>query len=66
MIDGEEKASSVYCPKCMQPRMHHILAMNALSRRDNTTYICTTCGQREALEDWMHGHNADTHNRDNR
>ena len=66
LASGSQNHIDLTCPMCNQPRMHHILAMNALSRRDNTTYICTTCGQREALEDWMHSHNADARNRDNR
>lgn len=28
-----------------------IEARNALSRRDNKTYICSDCGKQEALED---------------
>ena len=36
-----------YCPKCGKPYTGH----PALSRRDNTTLICSDCGTREALED---------------
>ena len=27
--------------------------MNALSRRDNETYICSPCGSAEAMNDWQ-------------
>jgi hypothetical protein len=27
--------------------------MNALSRRDNKTYICSQCGGEEAVFDWQ-------------
>lgn len=52
----------VFCPRCQEvyafepnkwntlnPRM----AVNSLSRRDNTTYICSDCGHAEAMADWL-------------
>ena len=41
------------CPKCMQRKLHPVAVRNALSRRDNETYICADCGTAEALEDWF-------------
>lgn len=41
------------CPRCTKPRLRldlHVL--NALSRTDNTTYICTLCGGDEAARDF--------------
>lgn len=43
---SEEK---VYCPRCNYNELELPLEMNALSREDNDTYICSSCGQREAL-----------------
>ena len=37
---------SKYCPKCHK----HYTGYPAISRRDNRTEICSTCGQMEALE----------------
>ena len=37
------------CPKCDGPMSKH----PALSRRDNKTEICSSCGTREALEDFI-------------
>ena len=39
------------CPRC-GCQMRQRQAMNALSRRDNKTYICSSCGQDEALLDF--------------
>jgi predicted RNA-binding Zn-ribbon protein involved in translation (DUF1610 family) len=39
------------CPRCEQNELDPIEARNALSRRDNKTYICNDCGIDEALED---------------
>lgn len=36
------------CPKCDKVSTQY----PALSRRDNTTNICSECGGREALEDY--------------
>ena len=39
------------CPVCGHA-LHEELVMNALSRRDNATYICSDCGVAEALQDF--------------
>ena len=39
------------CPRCKKNTMRDEEAMNALSRRDNETYICSPCGTAEALID---------------
>ncbi len=41
---------SSFCPKCGCD-MDRNMAMNAISRRDNKTSICSRCGTVEALED---------------
>ena len=41
------------CPRCEQNTMHPKEEMNALSRRDNETYICSSCGMAEAMEDFF-------------
>jgi len=43
----------VLCPKCKSNYLHEEEARNALSRRDNETYICSDCGTAEALEDML-------------
>ncbi len=39
------------CPRCGEPKIDEREVMNALSRRDNKTYICSDCGTEEALVD---------------
>lgn len=39
------------CPRCGKERLHPVPALNALSRRDNSTYICSPCGSHEAVLD---------------
>ena len=39
------------CPRCKKNTMRDEEVMNALSRRDNKTYIYTPCGTAEALID---------------
>lgn len=41
------------CPRCEQNTLDPIEVKNALSRRDNKTYICSDCGIDEAVEDEM-------------
>lgn len=36
------------CPRCGEP-LRERLALNALSRVDNATYICSQCGTDEAM-----------------
>ena len=40
------------CPRCVEEYLHQERARNALSRRDNKTYICSHCGEREAFVDF--------------
>jgi predicted RNA-binding Zn-ribbon protein involved in translation (DUF1610 family) len=40
------------CPRCSQTML---LTRAALSRLDNTTYVCSTCGVDEAIEQWVTG-----------
>ncbi len=43
------------CPRCYQITLLDEPALNALSRRDNKTYICNDCGEEEALIDTGYG-----------
>jgi len=44
-------ANRTTCPRCKWNLLKHNKLLNALSRRDNKTAICSECGTREALED---------------
>lgn len=39
------------CPRCILIDLYEPIASNALSRRDNKTYICPECGTEEAIVD---------------
>ena len=39
------------CPSCNKNELDPIDIRNALSRKDNKTYICGMCGLLEAVED---------------
>lgn len=39
------------CPSCKERKLHPDEVMNALSRKNNETYICNDCGTKEALEE---------------
>ena len=41
--------STIICPQCGKP----IEGFPALSRRDNKTHICSDCGTREAIADFV-------------
>jgi hypothetical protein len=41
------------CPRCKKVVLDPREAMNALSRRDNETYICSQCGTEEAMFDFL-------------
>ena len=41
------------CPRCNDQVLADPILHNALSRRDNKTYICSACGEREALCDFF-------------
>lgn len=44
------------CPRCGEETLRTDRpAMNALSRTDNATYVCSGCGTSEALEDFARG-----------
>jgi DNA-directed RNA polymerase subunit RPC12/RpoP len=43
----------VNCPRC-DGELREPQAVNALSRVDNKTYICSECGTREALFNYRH------------
>lgn len=44
------------CPRCGEQTLRvDRPAMNALSRTDNKTYVCSDCGTSEGLEDFMRG-----------
>ena len=49
--ESKRQLSSNLCPRCGVATMHPEKAMNALSRRDNETYICSPCGTAEGMED---------------
>lgn len=49
-IDEEE---AIICPKCNKNELNTNILKNALSRRDNKTYICNECATMEALEDYL-------------
>ena len=40
------------CPRCKKDKLRKPKAHNALSRRDNKTYICSDCGVSEAMFDF--------------
>ena len=40
------------CPRCKMRTLRKENVLNALSRRDNTTYICSKCGEAEAMFDF--------------
>lgn len=44
------------CPRCGQDTLRADKpALNALSRTDNRTYVCSDCGMREGLEAFSQG-----------
>ena len=45
------------CPRCKTNDLHPVEVMNALSRHDNETYICSKCGMEEAMEDFIKSQN---------
>lgn len=44
-----QKAKKPRCPRCSGPMDSVITARNALSRKDNRTYVCSYCGSAEAM-----------------
>jgi predicted RNA-binding Zn-ribbon protein involved in translation (DUF1610 family) len=47
------------CPRCGADRMSPVDARNALSRKDNATYVCDSCGTDEAMVNMAGGRDAD-------
>jgi DNA-directed RNA polymerase subunit RPC12/RpoP len=43
--------SKTKCPRCKDRYLRYPAVRNAISRRDNKTYICSECGTEEALID---------------
>lgn len=43
------------CPRCKARKLKEPPTHNALSRRDNLTYICDECGVEEAMVDFLTG-----------
>lgn len=55
MVFYERKVSNMSCPICNGPipnAEYEGQYMGALSRRDNKTEICSSCGVMEAIEDY--------------
>jgi predicted RNA-binding Zn-ribbon protein involved in translation (DUF1610 family) len=46
------------CPRCGRMAMRPDQPLNALSRKDNKTYVCTSCGNDEAMANMMGGRDA--------
>ena len=46
------------CPRC-GARMHPEQVRNALSRKDNKTYVCNSCSTDEAMTNMLEGRDAD-------
>jgi predicted RNA-binding Zn-ribbon protein involved in translation (DUF1610 family) len=49
----EKVENNMKCPRCKENELHEDLVMNALSRKDNKTYICSDCGNEEAMEEFL-------------
>jgi predicted RNA-binding Zn-ribbon protein involved in translation (DUF1610 family) len=47
------------CPRCGADRMRSDRVRNALSRKDNKTYVCDSCGTDEAMMNMTGGRDAD-------
>lgn len=51
-----ENPTYTTCPRCGQETLRtDRVVMNALSRKDNKTYVCSPCGTDEALENFYGG-----------
>jgi len=50
MFPNDEIVVYEKCPNCKKYYTGH----PALSRKDNKTDICSDCGTKEALEEWLH------------
>lgn len=47
------KERGMICPRCKRNVLQREQAFNALSRKDNQTYVCSPCGEDEAVLDWL-------------
>lgn len=56
---GDGEVSKEICPRCGDVGIEQRLALNALSRKDNKTYVCSSCGSDEAMINWRFGRDAD-------
>ncbi len=45
---------TVLCPRNCGNPLNDDLVRNALSRVDNDTYVCSSCGVNEAMFNWSH------------
>jgi uncharacterized protein with PIN domain len=52
LTGGDELATSDACPRCKTKLDMERPALNAVSRLDNKTYICSPCGSLEAMWDY--------------
>ena len=41
------------CPRCQRNTLENPTGLNALSRKDNETYVCSPCGEDEAILDFI-------------
>ena len=53
--NSKNTEEDIECPRCKKNRLNPRMVMNALSRRDNETFICSLCGTEEAMEDFRKG-----------
>jgi len=51
--DNTHTTANSKCPRCRTNSLHPTKTMNSLCRRDNKTYICSPCGQAQAIQDLM-------------
>lgn len=49
--DDFNRLDDLQCPRCGEMTLDPIDVHNALSRRDNKTWICSACGNQEAFVD---------------
>ena len=47
------------CPRCGATPYHPFNVVNAVSRKDNRTRVCTSCGTDEAMLNFRFGRDAD-------
>ena len=50
-LETDKMQKDKLCPRCKVIKLDPIDVRNALSRKDNKTYICESCGIAEAIED---------------